>query len=126
LVRRLDHPDCIASDQENPEQGHFLIADHSALRHDFTTESPGYSLEINGQHRAIDSKLNSLGELTSYAADANEPNPRHLDYGVRALGIKRVICGYKPKFRALDTGQKIELVQRFRIRWAEKRCIGLL
>lgn len=69
-------------------------------------------LEIDRLHRTIALQLSSLGELTPYAADANEPDPRYLGYGVRAPEMKRVIFGLKSDFASLETEQKVELARR--------------
>ncbi len=69
-------------------------------------------LDIDRLHRTIALELSSLGESTPYAADANEPDPRYLGYGVRAPEMKRVISGLKPDFSPLDTKQKVELASR--------------
>lgn len=71
-----------------------------------------HDLEIDRLHRTIASELRSLGEFTPYAADANEPDPRYLGYGVRAPEMKRVISGLKSDFSALATEQKVELAKR--------------
>lgn len=68
--------------------------------------------KIDRLHRAIAAELSSLGEHTPYAADANEPDPRYLGYGVRAPEMKRVISGLKSDFSTLATPQKIELASR--------------
>ncbi|WP_153769976.1 DNA alkylation repair protein [Labrenzia sp. CE80] len=53
-----------------------------------------------------------MGEGTPYVADANEPDPRYLGYGVRAPEMKRFLASLKPQFAALDADQKIELATR--------------
>lgn len=53
-----------------------------------------------------------LGAQSPYAADANEPDPRYLGYGVRAPEMKRVVSGRKAEFAPLMTEQKVELAKR--------------
>lgn len=68
--------------------------------------------DIDELQRAISTQLSALGKDTPYVADANEPDPRYLGYGVRAPEMKRFISSLKPDFRALDTEQKVELATR--------------
>jgi len=68
--------------------------------------------DIDALHRAISSKLSFLGADTPYAADANEPDPRYLGYGVRAPAMKRFISSQIPELAGLNNDQKIELAQR--------------
>lgn len=63
-------------------------------------------------HQIIASRLSALGESSPYTADANEPDPRYLGYGVRAPEMKRVIADLKADFGLLDVEQKIELAKR--------------
>lgn len=67
---------------------------------------------IDKLHHIIASRLSALGESSPYAADANEPDPRYLGYGVRAPQMKRVIADLKTDFALLDVEQKIELAKR--------------
>ncbi|MEP3279556.1 MAG: DNA alkylation repair protein [Stappiaceae bacterium] len=67
---------------------------------------------IDKLHHVIASRLGALGESSPYAADANEPDPRYLGYGVRAPEMKRVIADLKTDFASLDVEQKIELAKR--------------
>ncbi|TQV77699.1 DNA alkylation repair protein [Denitrobaculum tricleocarpae] len=69
-------------------------------------------LEIGRLHRAIALELSALGEFTPYVADANEPDPRYLGYGVRAPEMRRVISDLKSEFVSLQTEQKVELAIR--------------
>ncbi len=66
-------------------------------------------VNVDALQHAISSKLSCLGETTPYAADANEPDPRYLGYGVRAPEMKRFLTSLKPDFAALDTEQKVNL-----------------
>ncbi len=67
---------------------------------------------LDNLHQVIASRLSALGDSSPYAADANEPDPRYLGYGVRAPEMKRVIGDLKPDFALLDREQKIELAKR--------------
>ncbi|MCG8494109.1 MAG: DNA alkylation repair protein [Sneathiellales bacterium] len=68
--------------------------------------------DIDRLHLTIASELGSLGEFTPYIADANEPDPRYLGYGVRAPEMKRFLNSLKPAFKSLEEEQKIELARR--------------
>lgn len=71
-----------------------------------------FSADIDVLKAAIASELSALGNETPYVADANEPDPRYLGYGVRAPEMKRFLVSLKPKFAVLDPEQKIELATR--------------
>lgn len=68
--------------------------------------------DIEALQHAIASNLRTLGAATPYRADANEPDPRYLGYGVRAPAMKAVLSGLKPAFSALEPEQKITLATR--------------
>nr|WP_319384323.1 DNA alkylation repair protein [uncultured Roseibium sp.] len=70
------------------------------------------SADIDALQAAIASELSALGDGTAYIADANEPDPRYLGYGVRAPEMKRFLASLKPEFAALDEEEKIELATR--------------
>ncbi|MEM0900384.1 MAG: hypothetical protein AAGI92_10605, partial [Pseudomonadota bacterium] len=69
-------------------------------------------MDFDTLQTSIAARLSAMGNGTPYIADANEPDPRYLGYGVRAPEMKRFLAGLKPEFRALDTKQKIELATR--------------
>lgn len=69
-------------------------------------------VDIEALQTAIATELSVLGEGTPYIADANEPDPRYLGYGVRAPEMKRFVSSLKPQFAALDADQQIELAKR--------------
>lgn len=69
-------------------------------------------INIGAFHDAIASKLSALGDGTPYIADANEPDPRYLGYGVRAPEMKRFIQDLKKDISSLSTEQKVELAKR--------------
>lgn len=70
------------------------------------------SADIDRLQVEVASELSALGDGTPYVADANEPDPRYLGYGVRAPEMKRYLRGLKPRFAALDTEDRIELATR--------------
>ena len=65
--------------------------------------------DVETLHAAIASELNVLGDGTPYLADANEPDPRYLGYGVRAPEMKRFMSELKPSLSILDIEQKLKL-----------------
>lgn len=69
-------------------------------------------VDIETLQTAIATKLSVLGHGTPYVADANEPDPRYLGYGVRAPEMKKFVASLKPEFEVLDTVQKLELAKR--------------
>ena len=74
--------------------------------------SPNRPANIDALQHSIAAELSVMGEGTPYIADANEPDPRYLGYGVRAPEMKRFLARLKPEFSALGTEQKIELATR--------------
>ncbi|MEM8553698.1 MAG: DNA alkylation repair protein [Pseudomonadota bacterium] len=68
--------------------------------------------EVHDLHGLIASRLRDLGEGTPYRADANEPDPRYLGYGVRAPEMKRFLSDLKPHIAKLNTEPRIELATR--------------
>ncbi|MEL6171406.1 MAG: hypothetical protein AAFR02_05255, partial [Pseudomonadota bacterium] len=69
-------------------------------------------VDIETLQTAIATKLSVLGHGTPYVADANEPDPRYLGYGVRAPEMKKFVASLKPEFAVLGTVQKLELAKR--------------
>ncbi|QFT31194.1 DNA alkylation repair protein [Roseibium porphyridii] len=67
---------------------------------------------IDDLYQRVVLKLRKLGEASPYGADANEPDPRYLGYGVRAPEMKRVLSALKTDFSILDDDQKICLAKR--------------
>jgi len=69
------------------------------------------SADLYTLHQKIADHLAMLGAQSPYTADANEPDPRYLGYGVRAPEMKRVISGLRAEFAPLDSVQKVELAK---------------
>lgn len=67
---------------------------------------------IHDVYERIVSELASIGQGTPYEADANEPDPRYLGYGVRAPAMKRMISNFRSTLSMLDTDEKAELAIR--------------
>ena len=83
-------------------------------------------IDIDELQLTISTQLSALGEGTPYVADANEPDPRYLGYGVRAPEMKRFLASLKPNISALDTEQKIELATRLiASRYGEQKSVAL-
>ncbi|MEM8659179.1 MAG: DNA alkylation repair protein [Pseudomonadota bacterium] len=82
--------------------------------------------DVAALHAAISLKLSNLGDGSPYAADANEPDPRYLGYGVRAPEMKRFISSLKPEISPLSTVQKIDLATRLiRSGYGEQKSVAL-
>ena len=60
----------------------------------------------------IASELAELGKDTPYVADANEPDPRYLGYGVRAPAMRTYLAGLKPALASLPIESKVDLAQK--------------
>ncbi|MEL7282748.1 MAG: DNA alkylation repair protein [Pseudomonadota bacterium] len=69
-------------------------------------------IDIDALQTTIATKLSVLGDSTPYIADANEPDPRYLGYGVRAPEMKKYVANLKTQFADLDADQKIGLAKR--------------
>lgn len=69
-------------------------------------------IDIDLLQTSIATKLSILGDGTPYVADANEPDPRYLGYGVRAPEMKSFVSSLWHEVAALDADQKIELAKR--------------
>jgi 3-methyladenine DNA glycosylase AlkD len=82
--------------------------------------------EIDELHRVIVADLVDAGAASPYPADANEPDPRYLSYGVRAAGKKQIISRHRPAVRALDTPARLELAERLiSSGYGEQQSVGL-
>ncbi|XOV82102.1 MAG: DNA alkylation repair protein [bacterium] len=78
------------------------------------------------RHKEIVTSLAAAGKHTPYAADANEPDPRYLGYGVRAPQMKTLISGWLPGFRALDDQARVELATALiRSGYGEQKTVAL-
>jgi 3-methyladenine DNA glycosylase AlkD len=60
-------------------------------------------------HHRIVADLVKAGQGSRYAADANEPDPRYLGYGVRAAAMKTIVGKYRAEIRDLGTQDKLDL-----------------
>jgi len=58
-------------------------------------------------------RLEALGEGTPYVADANEPDPRYLGYGVRRPAMQALLREYRAAFKALSRAEALSLVHAF-------------
>jgi len=77
-------------------------------------------------YEQIVQELERLGEASPYTADANEPDPRYLSYGVRSPEKKRVWRAHKTAVRNLSPSEQIELATRLiQSRYGEQQEIGL-
>jgi len=81
---------------------------------------------VDDLHQTIVSKLEALGKSSPYIADANEPDPLYLGYGVRAPEMKRVLSDFRTEFSDLDMEQKVELARRLiRSGYGEQKTVAL-
>ena len=70
--------------------------------------------------------LESAGRESPYLADANEPDPRYLSYGVRAAGKKAIFASHRNSIRALAEAQQLQLAHRLiHSGYGEQQEIGL-
>jgi 3-methyladenine DNA glycosylase AlkD len=77
-------------------------------------------------HNRIVNDLVTASQGSPYAADANEPDPRYLGYGVRAVPMKAIIAKYKAEIRALDQPDKLELATALiRSGYGEQKGVAL-
>ena len=68
--------------------------------------------KMDALHLTISNGLSNLGKDTPYVADANEPDPRYLGYGVRAPEMRRFISSLRPELSQLYAEQKGALANR--------------
>ena len=77
-------------------------------------------------YRAIVADLVAAGAASPYPADANEPDPRYLSYGVRAAGKKQIISRHRPAVRALDRDDRLRLAETLiSSGYGEQQSVGL-
>ncbi len=70
--------------------------------------------------------LAAAGKDTPYTADANEPDPRYLGYGVRAPQMKILLSQWQPTFRQLDNKARISLAgQLIDSGYGEQKTVAL-
>jgi 3-methyladenine DNA glycosylase AlkD len=60
-------------------------------------------------HKRIVADLVEAGRGSPYAADANEPDPRYLGYGVRLAGMQSIIAAHTAEIRKLSVADKVAL-----------------
>jgi len=81
---------------------------------------------IDDLYRAIVADLVEAGAASPYPADANEPDPRYLSYGVRAAGKKQIISRHRPAVRALDRDDRLRLAEQLiSSGYGEQQSVGL-
>ncbi len=79
-----------------------------------------------GLYKDIVLSLETAGRGTPYAADANEPDPRYLGYGVRAPQMKTLIASYRTQFNALSVAEKLALArQLIESSYGEQQTVAL-
>lgn len=66
----------------------------------------------NDLYNRIVAELAAAGQASPYKADADEPDPRYLSYGVRAPAVKQLISDFRSDLSTLGTDAKIELAIR--------------
>lgn len=81
---------------------------------------------IDDVYKCIVSELASAGQGTPYKADANEPDPRYLGYGVRAPAMKRLISNFRSTLSMLNVDEKVELASRLiKSGYGEQKTVAL-
>jgi 3-methyladenine DNA glycosylase AlkD len=77
-------------------------------------------------HQRIVRDLVTASQGSRYAADANEPDPRYLGYGVRAVAMKALIAKHKAEIRALGLQDKLDLATTLiRSGYGEQKSVAL-
>jgi 3-methyladenine DNA glycosylase AlkD len=77
-------------------------------------------------HQRIVRDLVTAGQGSPYAADANEPDPRYLGYGVRAVAMKAIIAKHKVEMRDLGLHDKLDLATTLiRSGYGEQKSVAL-
>jgi len=66
-------------------------------------------LTVASLHKRIVADLVEAGRGSPYAADANEPDPRYLGYGVRMAAMQKMIAAYRAEIRTLSVEDKLAL-----------------
>ncbi len=64
---------------------------------------------IDTLYHSIVSQLQSLGAISPYKADANEPDPNYLSYGVRRAGKAQVFKDHRAAIKQLSDEEKRKL-----------------
>ncbi len=77
-------------------------------------------------YRRIVGELSRAGQASPYAADANEPDPRYLGYGVRAPEMRRIIGTFKSELKVLGPDAKLAMASRLiESGYGEQKTIAL-
>lgn len=77
-------------------------------------------------YAGIVSALVAAGAVSAYSADANEPDPRYLSYGVRAAGKKEIIKQFRSAIKQLSVAEKITLARQLvESRVGEQQSVAL-
>jgi len=82
--------------------------------------------QLTTLHNHIITDLETAGKASPYSADANEPDPRYLSYGVRSQGKKAIFATHRQSIRGLPVDQQIELATRLiHSGFGEQQSVGL-
>jgi 3-methyladenine DNA glycosylase AlkD len=68
--------------------------------------------KVEQLHNSIVADLERAGGESRYRADADEPDPRYMSYGVRAAGKKEIFRAHRPTIRRLDQQEQMELARQ--------------
>lgn len=80
----------------------------------------------NKLYSSIVTQLETLGALSPYKADANEPDPEYLSYGVRRQGKAQVFKDHRAAIKQLGKIEKRKLAYRLiESAYGEQQEIGL-
>ncbi len=81
---------------------------------------------LNNLYETIVNDLVVAGQNSAYTADATEPDPRYLSYGVRVKEKNKIIAAHRATIRSLSREQQIDLAQRLiKSEYGEQQSIGL-
>lgn len=81
---------------------------------------------INALYSEIVTNLESAGQNSLYVADANEPDPRYLGYGVRAKEKAAIFKAHRTAIRQLSEEDQIALAEQLiESRYGEQQHMGL-
>ncbi len=82
--------------------------------------------DLTSLYSAIVADLEQAGAVSPYPADANEPDPRYLSYGVRAPQLKVIIQTHQAALRKLSKAQKRQLAhQLIESGYGEQQSVAL-
>lgn len=81
---------------------------------------------IDALYNSIVTQLETLGTASPYKADANEPDPAYLSYGVRRAGKAQVLKDHKTAIKQLNREEKLKLAYRLmKSGYGEQQSMGL-